>query len=494
MNDAVNYDTDTSKWAIAVHRVGTTTAEVWVGTLYPTMKMPLRARVRLESPDGRVRTRTIRKPQWKRPFRKTDQRFYTVVTFKSLLPDTAYKLRFDRFVEASGDIIDARWQALRNACFETLPARLPAANERPFTIGIGSCFYDHRDGGQAAGAYQALYERGAPKQRPHVTFLTGDQVYLDIGFDSLSWDENEIRQRIADDYAQHWRSLGGILNRGGTWLLPDDHEYWNDYPFYDSLIPQLLALKIDKVREAWAAASKDAVRNVQRSPVVETLAIGDDLSICFADLRSHRSKTQFLPNAEFEKLADWAEALDSPGVLVVPQPLIVENNEVERNLRSFPGQYGRLVRALGASGHDVVLLSGDVHFGRIATCKLGTNGGRLIEIVSSPLSNLTYLNGIATAKPRHVPTHFPGKDFTIPGSFSHRVRYASHFDVSTKNGRLFSAYPKDRTREHFMTVGFRRSKRGRVLLSAHAWRVRERGDPRNTPVPDFAKPFLARLR
>ena len=30
-----------------------------------------------------------------------------------------------------------------------------------------------------------------------------------------------------------------MLGRGGTWMLPDDHEYWNDYPFVDSLLPPL---------------------------------------------------------------------------------------------------------------------------------------------------------------------------------------------------------------------------------------------------------------
>src|SRR5690606_889286 len=122
------------------------------------------------------------------------------------------------------------WQDLRSGTFDTLPTALPLLGQVPFTLGLASCFYNQRDGGQAASAYLALYERGAEEVRPSITILAGDQVYLDIGFDSLSLLAHEIRQRIAEDYAIHWQALGSILTSGGTWCLPDDHEYWNDFP------------------------------------------------------------------------------------------------------------------------------------------------------------------------------------------------------------------------------------------------------------------------
>ena len=53
-----------------------------------------------------------------------------------------------------------------------------------------------------------------------------------------------MRQRVAEDYAKHWQALGSMLARGGSWMLPDDHEFWNDYPFYDSLLPTLFMLKL----------------------------------------------------------------------------------------------------------------------------------------------------------------------------------------------------------------------------------------------------------
>jgi hypothetical protein len=485
----IEHITDTSKWSLVIHRVTETSVEVWVGTLFPTLTMPQRARVRLTSTDGPLRTRNLSKSDWKRPFRKTSQRFYSLVSFQRLDPGSRYKVEFDRFVEPNKDQAPGKWQHLRSGQFDTLPERLPRENQPPFTIGLGSCFYDHRDGGQAAGAYQALYERGPDNYRPAMTVLTGDQVYLDIGFDSLSLLSDEIRQRIADDYARHWQALGGILNRGATWMLPDDHEYWNDYPFYDSIIPQLLALKLDAVRKTWTRAASDAVKNVQRCARVESFSIGGDLSVCLADLRSFRSKRGFLPASDFQRLLEWARDLQTPGVIFTPQPVIIEENESERNLLSFKKQYSQLLEALASSGHDIVLLSGDVHFGRIASCALGNNGARLIEIISSPLSNLTYLNGIATSKPEFKPKRFPDSSVNIPGWSRTTVKYSKDFAVTTRKGHLFSAYPKDRTREHFMTIGFQRRTAGGIKLTAQAWRVRERAGTKNLPKKDFARAF-----
>ncbi len=487
--------TSTSQWSLVIHRVTATSVEIWVGPLFPTLKMPKAARVRLTLPDGNTRTRQITKADWKRPFRKMHQRFYTVCTFQDLRPNTRYTLSFDRRREALGDAIPQQWQSLRSGRFDTLPTRIPLKGQKPFTVGLGSCFYNHRDGGQAAASYKALYQRGPDSARPDVTILSGDQVYLDIGFDSLSLWPDEVRQRIADDYALHWQALGSILNRGGTWMLPDDHEYWNDYPFYDSLIPTLLALKLPWVRKAWKGAATDAVKNVQRSPVVETFSFGKDLSVALADLRSFRKGKKVIPTHVLDGLVDWAKALKGPGVLVSPQPLIVEENKSERNLLSFPDQFATLLQGLAHTGHDIVLLSGDVHFGRIATVDLGNNGARLIEIIASPMSNLTGLNGLAASVAKSKPKKFPDPSvITIEGWKPATIQYDKAFQVDSKKGRLFSAYPRARTREHFMTISFSRLHTGEIKLTADAWRVRERTGPKNLPVKDFKKTFKCKLK
>ncbi len=492
------HPTNTSQWSLVVHRVTSTTAEVWVGTLFPTLKKPAVATVELTLPDGSTQTKRITKAAWQRPFDKMNQRFYKIVKFDNLTPGQRYEVNFNRRIEAIGDEVPQSWQHLRNGNFTTLPKRVPLKGKKPFTIALGSCFYNHRDGGRAAEAYKALYRHGPENVRPDITFLTGDQVYLDIGFDSLSLVPSEIRQRVADDYALHWQAMGSILSNGGTWMLPDDHEFWNDYPFYKSIIPQLQALRLHHVRKAWDAVATDGVRNVQCSADFETFTLSNDLSICIADFRSLRDENGFTSPLNFKKITQWASKLKSPGVFIASQPLIVEENETEKNLLSYKQQYADLLKAFAASGHDIVLMSGDVHFGRIATTQLGddANGPRLIEIIASPLSNLTYLNGIATDKAESKPTSFPPPEICkLNGWKATKVTYNKHYQVSTKRGNIFSAYPKTRTREHFMTVSFcRNPDSGTIDLNANAWRIRETRGRKKIPAKDFQRAFTIKLK
>lgn len=489
-----SYPTSTGQWNLVIQRVSTTSVEIWAGTLFPDLKMPAQARVDIVDPQDNRQTFTIEKSQWQRPFRDVNQRFYCLAHFQGLTPRTRYRVQFYRLVDGRG-LVDDYWQCLRQACFDTLPERLPAAGEKPLTIGLGSCFYNHRDGGQVAGAYRALYERGPQAVRPDFTLLAGDQVYLDIGFDSLSLVPREIRNRIADDYALHWQALGSLFGAGATWMLPDDHEYWNDFPFYKSPIPALWALRLPHVRRHWTRAARDGVNNIERTRPLEFIHVGEDLSICLADLRSQRAGKQFIGAAAFAELIDWAENLNCPGVLAIPQLLVDAPNNVERNLLSYPAQYRRLLKALAATGNDIVVLSGDVHYGRIAQVPLGTRGARLVEVVASPLSNLTGLNGIATAVAQPEPETFPLAEVVRdPALPPRRVEYSSRHFVSNRPGRLLSAYPSDRTREHFMTVSFSRGRvPGEVHMSVQAWRVRERDAVDNLPVPDFESPYTMTL-
>lgn len=483
-------DTSTAQWALVVQRVSQTSVEVWVGTLFPTLRKPQSARVVLKDSDGQeIALHSIDKDQWKRPFRDHARRFYCVATFDQLIAGTEYQLEFSRLNETS----DESWQLLKEGQFSTLAGQLSTDHNNPLTIALGSCFYEHRDGGQVAASYKALYKRAAYKHKPDLTFLTGDQVYLDIGFDSLSLIPKEIRERIADDYAKHWQALGSVFTRGATWMMPDDHEYWNDYPNYKTNIPTLQALRLKPVRNAWTRASKDAVNNIQRTKPIEFINIGDDLSFCLADMRSNRKEQRFLPETQMQQLIQWVLGLQSPGVLVIPQPLIVGENSQEKNLRSYHKQYKALLQAMSKCQHDIVVFSGDVHFGRISTVSLGDSGKKLVEVISSPMSNLTGLNGIATAKPQATPSHFPPSNLNIPGFAPSEVDYDKSFMVSTKKGWLFSSYPKARTTEHFMTIALSKQESGQVKLSVEAWRVRERQGRQHLPKKDFDKPFVVYL-
>lgn len=488
MTDLAPYQTKTGDWMLAIHRVAVDSAEIWFGTLCPTLRMPDKARIVLMDADGaKVSEHVIAREQWKRPFSRLNQRFFAVHCFTGLQPAHYYRVRFDRLLPPEADFGDAAWQDVSSGEFSTLPLALPDEGQGQFSVGIAACFYSQNDGGAAASAYKRLFKRGPEDVRPDITFLTGDQVYLDIGMDSISFDGSEIWQRIAGDYERNWRLLGDFMRHGGTWMLPDDHEYWNDFPFYDTPLPTLWPLRADNVHKAWTSAALDGVNNVQRCTSVDIFTIGNDLSFCLADFRTRRHEQGFIDEAGLQKIEQWAQQLTTPGVFVTSQNLMDEPKGPEKNLTHFTEQYTRLINALGASGHDIVCLTGDVHFGRVATAPLGKSGARLIEVVSSPLSNLTGLNGVAAAVANKKPGVFP------PYGDSQPISYDRQFFVSSEKGDLFSAYPKTRTREHFMTVGFARRKTGGVTLSVDAWLVRK-NDASGMPKRDFKTPFTTLLR
>ena len=489
----VDFPTNTSNWSLVFHKVSQTSVELWAGTLFGTLRKPRLARLIISLGDSEISRQDITLEQWKRPFRRLNQRFYDTRLISGLQSGQNYKVDFYQRLEGDDHQGLDQWQLLRSGTFSTLPSKLPSNKKKAFTVALSSCFYEHRDCGQAARAFKGLHERGTESVKPDIKFMVGDQVYLDIGLDSLSPLTNEIRQRVAEDYAKHWQALGSMLSRGGTWMLPDDHEYWNDYPFYDSLLPTLFMLKLKKIRNTWLGVSRDGVLNVQQSNKVDTFEIGNDLSFCVADLRSYRSKTQFIDKQGFKKMINWAQGLTKPGVLVIPQVLLTEKNELERNLLSFRKQYSQLITAMASSGHDIVVMSGDVHFGRVAQVKMGANGGRLIEVVSSPMSNLTGLNSLAANKAKTKPKQFPDPNaINIPGFEPQTVQYHKDFNVQTKKGFLFSSYWKERTREHFMTVSFHKNVDS-VGMSVQAWRIRQQ-DSSRLPVKDFKQAFTFDLQ
>lgn len=473
-------------------RVTTDGMRLWVGTLERDMHKPANARVRLCDGAGRqVRVRLIRRADWERPFPAASQdRFYKSFTFKGLRPGRMYRAYFERWR------VDVKaWEILRSASIRTLPKRLPlsASRAKPFTIALGSCYWPDQDGGRVGTAYRGLYDHPAdPRDSPDLTFLTGDQVYLDVGFDLRSWVPKEVRRRIARDYARHWQGLSDVLTRGATYMLPDDHEWYNGFPDPDPRNPYLWALQDVKVRKAWEQTARQGIVNVQQCPVVEIMEFPGDLSICFADLRSYREPKHggLMNPKDLKRVLAWANGLTTPGVLVSPQPLIVTRNPHEANLLNYTEDYCRLLAAMGSTGHDIVVMSGDVHYGRVVSVKLGVRGATLHEVISSPLSNLTYLNAwFAISRNRLTPKQFPDqRAFDHPQGKQHlsgwKSQTVNHYPDKNKDGSLYDiahktswrqwVYPGTRTREHFLTIAFSRHRDGSgIRMTVKGWLVRD---------------------
>ncbi|NQZ31152.1 MAG: hypothetical protein HRU06_07735 [Oceanospirillaceae bacterium] len=458
----------TSGYTLVIHEVTTSSVKVWVGALSPSMVKPEKWRLCLAQVDSfsdemaseqaLVQVDFV-KDVWKRPFNALNKRFYHVHTLHDLPATTDFVLRFE--VERDG-----QWHVLETAYFSTLPEQLPTSG-KAFTIGLGSCFYAKHDGGRAANAYEALYKN--EQLRPDIKFLVGDQVYVDIGLGLYPLSDDDCQDRIADEYVKSWELLRSMLRRGGTWMLADDHEYWNNYPYLKGFNPYLITLGLsDRFKDRWEKAAKMGVDVVQQMQPLRTFNIGSQLSFCVADMRSNRTDQGFMTPVAFEQLIAWVKGLTCPGILVIPQPLIAKNgDDNDSNLPDWP-QYEQLLLAMHNGNHDLVVLTGDVHYGQVSQVQIGNSGNKLVEIITSPMSNLSELDGIATAvPPKAYRQKFPFN--AIPGIERQKITRSAK--VSTQSKWWDLRFPSKRTTEHFMTLDFKPTSKG-IMMSVHAWDAR----------------------
>lgn len=241
----------TSGYVLVIHEVTTTSVNIWAGALEPSIAKPKNWRLTIKkTTEGfaqeqvlgdevdRIEYSSDDGDVWLRPFDSLDKRFYRLEVFNNLQAGQDYTIEFEARSENE-------WVVLETAFLTTLPLSLPAATEKPFTVGIGSCFYTKHDGGKAGRAYEALYK--SDEFKPDIKFLAGDQVYIDIGLGLYPLDDEDCQNRIADRYAESWEYLRSLLRRGGTWMLADDHEYWNNYPYLKGFNPYLITLGLSDV-------------------------------------------------------------------------------------------------------------------------------------------------------------------------------------------------------------------------------------------------------
>ena len=476
-----------SKWNLVIHDCCQSTVNIWVGTLFPDLRKPeLCSVVLLDNNLQQVACADITRQDWLRPFSRVNDRFYQLINFPHLNANTTYQVQFIRRAQQIGSITLSE-KILASGSFKTLPAQL--SQTQPFVVAMGSCFYNEGDNGDASGAYTELYFNGDAINKPDVKFLTGDQVYLDIGLDSLSPVPCEVRKRIADDYAATWQTQRQMLRHGATWFLADDHEYWNNYPYTSGKNPYLWMLTaFNNIRSAWTQTASSAVKNVQQIRLFRSFNLANDLSVCFVDLRSQRDKgnnpKKMLPNKTFKQLITWAKSLTSPGVIVLPQPLLVhKGGELDWNLANYSEQYQTLLQALSFSGHDIVCLTGDVHFGRIAKVEFGEQGAILHEIIASPMSNLTGLDGKVAASSPEKLLKFPTS--AISGVPVRKVQYEKSWAVGTQKVKFLRFFSYKKTKEHFMTLAFNKTADNNIKILVQAWRIRERYKNTSLPKAEF---------
>jgi len=351
------------------------------------------------------------------------------------------------------------------------PRELPGPDERPYTVLIGSCYGVHRDAERRlARAAQALEASGAA---PDVKFLCGDQVYLDVPTDYAEavHPREELEEKFLGKYLATWSDAGllPLLRLGATCFTSDDHEFWNEYP----------AMRGVRGRTpAWESIARDLFALFQRRDEPAAFSAGA-VSFFTLDSRLDRAEAtrldrteafeNFCPPARLEALQRWLDGLTGVGVLVLGETFfgeertaqmafsralgdLVDRPTIHGTLQEY-SQYHTLAAMLARSGKTLVLLAGDVHWGRISECCL-PNGTRLLEVVSSPLTLSDW--GFSRVGRPWTPSPSP---FEAAGLSREVVTHCGP-----------DGEPYQPTDDHFCTLEFSQADAG-VRLRVRHWRV-----------------------
>lgn len=400
---------------------------------------------------------------------------YQRMDLEALKPRTSYSLN----LRVDDQLAIGNERHLREARVTTLPSALPGKGEKPFTVLLGSCFYKPEDEGGMVGK---TYHRLPEDRRPDVKVLCGDQVYLDNPWweTTLKYNGGNLRgglframlfQKYIDNWTQIVDEDAGfrqLLKDRANYFCSDDHEFWNNAPnfggvgFINTLSPGQ--------RKWWLGEARRLFRAFQSPSPLLSLEV-PPLSVRIADTRIYRDTKGrcFMKDKDLRAVGQWIEELQGPGVLVVGQPvltgetngpksLVAEPNKtlwsaLDRNLADY-AQYEELVGFIKASTHSIVVLSGDVHFGRLACIrtKPGFLDAKFVEVISSPMQLVQVKNKLL---------QLATKSFG-----SYKAAPTHHFAI-TENQQLA---PR---RNQFVTIEFSSAEGGTVDMAVWSWPIPE---------------------
>jgi len=324
---------------------------------------------------------------------------------------------------------------------------------------LGSCYFGRED---KAGAVGQTYTQLPPDARPDMKFLCGDQVYLDNPaqdflnpFHGKSWLEARSFKTYVDTWTQSTSAggFGRMLKHNANFFSSDDHEYWNNAPDVGLNVPFFTATP-GKRRDWWEMA-RQLFQIFQSVPGLPVKFKVEPLSFCIAETRFNRGSSggDFRLPAAFDDLGNWAANLDGPGVLVIGQPFFENTGSIkDYGLPDFKKQYERLKQYLRRSSHTIVILTGDVHYGRLAVANLRPElGTKLYEVISSPMQLVPLGGGDYQAAPQ------------VFGSVT------SQPEFSLK-------------RNHFLTLEFTAASAQRASMRVRFWPIIKNGMPLQSQV------------
>ena len=285
------------------------------------------------------------------------------------------------------------------------PEMLPEKNADSFNILLSSCYYQRND---RALPLAQLVKRIKPA--PDFTVLAGDQVYLDLpSLQNLPREKRSLARALGKKYQFNWFSesmgqpgLAGLLRQGPVLCIPDDHEFWNNYPLFQV---QLDNTHRKEDRANWGALATQLFVRYQMSPAQRNGFFRRDitpLNMLFLDSRTRRDRRgKHMFNAATQAaITRWKQDLlkrkrhNQPaiGLLSSGQALVIEKPGVwERHLADMEmvnyEDFAVIKDALDElfiAEIPVIYLTGDVHWGRILEGKNQRGKILFYEIISSP--------------------------------------------------------------------------------------------------------------
>ena len=294
----------------------------------------------------------------------------------------------------------------------TLPGAIPADLDEWFNVLLVSCHHAAED---RRGLSGIVVSQLRAVLKPQLTILGGDQVYLDLPtLMNFRDDERWLAEKFEHDYLANWRGPEGyaaVLDAAPSVSIPDDHEYWNNFPHPSPFIQNAWT---HDGRERWRKAAQAMYRAFQLPypnnvlPFPNNLGEAfildvDPLSFFIADTRSGKDPDRgfTMPESEHQQLHDWVDRVIAEkrvGVFVSGQSVFenpisaIGGAIADYELPNYQ-DYGRMMQTLQRlveGGRPLLFLTGDVHWGRITSVQDVTTGRTPItEIIASPSSLVT---------------------------------------------------------------------------------------------------------
>ena len=319
--------------------------------------------------------------------------FTGVYEFPELLPDTLYTITVQGGNQSA--TLETR----------TLPSAVPTDLDRWLNVLLVSCFHQAEDRQGLAGIIVSQLPAVA---RPHLTLLAGNQVYLDLPTlkdfpDDVAW----LAEKFEKDYTLNWRGPRGyteVLAAAPSLSIPDDHEYWNNFPHPSPFIGNSLT---PAGRDRWRQVAQAMYAGFQLpypaqlgEPVRFEIA---PLSFFVADTRSNKDPDRrfTMSEAAHQQMEQWVSdtiAQKQFGVFVSGQSLFMPaTGKIAGAVGDYElpnyDDYGRILlrlQQLADAGRPALCLTGDVHWGRVVTATdIRTGRTSFAEIISSPVSLVT---------------------------------------------------------------------------------------------------------